>query len=263
MVDTYVIAEIGINHMGNIHQAGQLIKQAAQYGVDAVKFQTYNTDKRVSKEDKLYDILKKCELDKGEHMILQEIAKDNGIDFISTPFDVESLELLESMKVPLIKVSSFDVTNLEFLKEIAKTKIPVLMSTGMCNVREIDKAYRIFRRERTLCYLLHCVSAYPTTFEHLNLGAIRNLKKMFKCPVGYSDHSKDKRVSAYAVMAGAEVVEIHFSDKSDVPDGKVSLIGYELEYAVQSIRKAERILGEGEIKFADIESDVLSYRRYS
>ena len=264
MVDTYIIAEIGINHMGDVNKAKKLIEQAAGYGVDAVKFQTYNTDKRVSKKDKLYNILKKCELDKESHLKLQEVAKENGIDFISTPFDIESLELLQSMDVPLIKVSSFDVTNTKFLRKIAKTGIPVIMSTGMCSAKEIERAYKIFKRERVMYYLLHCVSAYPVLhLEYLNLSAIRNLKTIFKCPVGYSDHSKNKDIPAYAVLAGAEVIEVHFSDRPDVPDGKVSLIGDELEYVVQSIREVESILGMGEIELMDIEADTVNYRRFS
>ena len=159
--NTFIIAEIGINHNGDIEIAKKMIKSAARAGVDAVKFQTYITEKRVPSDSPIFNILKKCELSFDSFRILKKYSEDHNVIFFSTPFDLESIQFLESINVRMYKVASFDIINHEILKNISKTKKPVILSVGMSNLKEIEAAYNILKPNNKLA-LLHCISSYPT-----------------------------------------------------------------------------------------------------
>lgn len=266
MVKTYIISEIGINHQGDMDDAHDLILSSARQGADAVKLQTYITEQRVPQDDPLYPLLKKCELSYDQQQTLYTYAKQLGLDFISTPFDVVSLRFLYELPADAIKISSFDLTNHNLLRacvmyrEQYNTRKHVYLSTGLASSAEIQKAVDILHSDFTL---FHCISAYPTPVEELNLLKIQTLRRQFGCMVGYSDHSGFSFVGSYAVAAGAEVIELHHTLKENTPDYTVSLKKDELGEAVRLIRLAETMKGTGKIKRIPIESTVLRYRRHT
>jgi len=201
---TYIIAEAGINHGGDLDMAMQLIESAARSGADSIKFQTYITEKRVPKEKKeLFDILKKCELSFENFAQLKNHAEKNNIEFFSTPFDEESIDFLESIKVKLYKIASFDVINHSFLRSIAKTGKPIIISTGMADSNEISGAYNILKQGTDKISILHCISSYPLDPRNSDLATIYTLQNLYDCIIGYSDHTNDTETSIYAVAAGA------------------------------------------------------------
>ena len=159
---TYIIAEIGINHNGDINLAKKLIESAARSGVDAVKFQTYLTEKRVPKDSPIFEILKKCELPFESFLELKEYAEKFNVEFFSTPFDDESVDYLESININLYKIASFDIVNTNLLLKIAKTLKPIILSVGMSNIKEINNAFETIKAYNKNIALLHCVSSYPT-----------------------------------------------------------------------------------------------------
>ncbi|MBC8390978.1 MAG: N-acetylneuraminate synthase family protein, partial [Deltaproteobacteria bacterium] len=200
---TYIVAEIGINHGGDLGLAKRLIDSAATTGCDAVKFQTYITEKRVPQNAPIFDILKKCELPFSAFGELREHARQCNLCFFSTPFDEESLICLQEIECDLYKVSSFDVTNHKFLSSIAQTEKPIILSVGMANIDEIQSAYQILRNGTEKIALLHCISAYPTQECDANLAALYELQDKFDCVIGQSDHTNHIQVPLYAVAAGA------------------------------------------------------------
>ena len=179
----YVIAEIGINHGGDIECAKKLIDSAARTGVDAVKFQTYITEKRVASNSPIFEILKKCELPFEVFGDLKEHANKNNVEFFSTPFDEESVNLLEQINVEIYKVASFDVVNHSLLNKISSTGKTVVMSVGMSNLDEIKAAYNILIENHRNIVLLHCISSYPTNEQDANLYAINKLIESFDCVI--------------------------------------------------------------------------------
>lgn len=262
---TFIVAEIGINHGGDIELAKKLITAAIKNGADAVKFQTYITEKRVPKNDPLFPILKKCEFKKEETIEIFEFAQKKHIIFFSTPFDEESVDLLANLNVPLLKISSFDIVNKKLLEKAAKTHIPVVLSRGMANTNEIETALQIYKKYNTKYILLHCVSSYPTQHKDANLNAIKILKEKYDCPVGYSDHTLGITVPVYAVAVGACVIEKHFTlDKTlKGPDHSISADPAEFKRMVRKIRDLELILGNGNIMMSDAEKKSIIYRRKS
>jgi len=212
----YVIAEIGLNHGGNLSDAKRLIDSAARTGADAVKFQTYRTETRVPEGSPILDVLKKCELPFGAFAELKDYAQRNRLEFFSTPFDSESVDYLESIDVGVYKVASFDVPNLPFLKKVAQTGKPVILSTGMSSLEEIRTAVDVLKVNARRVTLMHCVSAYPTREEDANLAVIHRLREEFECVIGQSDHTNDIRVPLYAVAAGAQVIEKHYKVSKDM-----------------------------------------------
>jgi len=262
---TLIIAEIGLNHSGDVQIAKDLIVAAKKSGADAVKFQTYITEKRVPRNSPIYDNLKKCELTENETRELAKYADSEGIILFSTPFDDESVDLLIDLKVPLLKIASFDIVNHKLLEKVAKTKIPIIISRGMASIKEIDEAIAIFKKHDTTYALLHCVSAYPTKDEDANLSIIRTLMKKYDCPIGYSDHTLRVDVPTLSTAVGACIIEKHFTlDKSmEGADHKISCNPEELMEIVRRVRKVEKILGTSEIKPMDCEKDTLQYRRSS
>jgi len=257
----FIIAEAGVNHNGDINIAKKLIDKAVEAGVDAIKFQTFKADNLVTKEapkadyqkdttgdGSQYEMLKGLELSLENHILLKKYCENKGIIFISTPFDFESVDLLEKIDVPLYKVSSGDLTNLPLLKYISQKNKPIILSTGMANLGEVEEAVEIiFKTGNKNLILLHCTSNYPAAYEDVNLRAMLTMKEAFKLPIGYSDHTMGIEVPISAVALGAKVIEKHFTlDKTmDGPDHRASLEPDELKMMVDSIRNIERAMGDG------------------
>jgi N-acetylneuraminate synthase len=260
----FIIAEAGVNHNGRLDLAKRLVDVAAKAGADAVKFQTFKTEnlildgiekahyqKRTTiASESQTEMIKKLEIDKNFHEALIEHCIKKNIIFLSTPYDEDSLKLLLEFKVPAIKIASTDATNLLFLEKIAKSGKPVILSTGMCSLYEIEQAYRCLQANgcKELA-ILKCTSNYPTDPSEVNLRAIKTLQICFDTIIGFSDHTEGIGASPYAVAIGAKIVEKHFTlDKNmEGPDHQASLSPDELIQFINEIRKVEKMLGSKEI----------------
>lgn len=257
-----VIAEAGVNHNGSFELAKDMIDVAKDAGADYVKFQTFRAEKLVSRfaekaeyqkettgacESQL-EMLKKLTLTNDSFVKLKEYCDLVGIGFISTPFDLESIEFLERLDMDFWKIPSGEITNLPYLEAIGKTGKKVIMSTGMCDIDEIKAAVKILEMNGTSdIELLHCNTQYPTPFEDVNLSAMNTIKNCLNKPVGYSDHTLGIEVPIAAVALGARVIEKHFTLNKTMegPDHRTSLNSEELKKMVQSIRNIEKALGTG------------------
>lgn len=256
----YLIAEVGLNHNGSLELAKKLVDNAVEAGVNAVKIQTYITKNRVASkgrtsryaekilgiEETDYEMLKKYELSFKETAELFHYAAGK-IDIFSTPFDVESVAILEKLKVHAYKVASFDLNNFLLLREIAKTGKPIILSTGMSSLAEIEEALNEIIPYNDQVVLLHCVSSYPSQAESMNIRVIDTLKTAFKLPVGLSDHSLGYSIALAAVARGANVIEKHLTTNREMegPDHAVSLQPQELREMVYQMRLIEVSLGDG------------------
>jgi sialic acid synthase SpsE len=263
---TYVIAEIGINHRGDVEIAKQLIDSAVRSGVDAVKFQTYLTEQRAPKgNDEVFKILKNLELPFEAFKELKDYAEQYDVDFFSTPFDNESVEYLESIGTDLYKIASFDIVNHQLLREVAKTGKPVIMSVGMSNLDEIEDAYNILREGTKNIAILHCISSYPTMEKDSNLSNIYKIQEKYDCIVGQSDHTDDIRVPIYAVAAGAQILEKHYKiDKNfECIDSPVSITEIQMRELVEKVRDLEVIFGDENFGVREVEQGVTVFRRPS
>lgn len=257
----FIIAEAGVNHNGDINIAKKLIDAACKAGVDAVKFQTFKAEnivtqnapkaeyqKETTGQGSQFEMLRKLELSFKDHILLKEYCDRKKTVFLSTSFDFESVDLLEKVGVKYYKISSGDLTNIPLLKYIAKLQKPIILSTGMANLGEVEIAVKVIRKymNKSL-YLLHCTSNYPTSYKDVNLNAMITLKNAFKLPVGYSDHTVGVEVPIAAVAMGAKIIEKHFTlDRHmDGPDHKASLEPDELKSMVDSIRNIESAFGDG------------------
>lgn len=261
---TYIIAEIGINHGGSLDSAKHLIDSAARTGCDAVKFQTYLTEKRApAGNQEVFDILKKCELPFSDFGELQAHAKALNIDFFSTPFDRESVEYLNSISCDMYKVASFDVVNHSLLREIAATGSPVIMSVGMAGMDEITEATKLLKEGTEKIAVLHCISSYPLKEDEANLAAIYELQDALDCVIGYSDHTPGIEVPLYAVAAGAQIIEKHFriDENMDCIDAPVSITEAQMIEMVMRTRKMEAIFGDGSVGLREVERPVTIFRR--
>ena len=245
---TYIIAEAGINHNGDINIAKKLIKEASRCGADAIKFQTIITDELFSNKlnPELYKMVNEWVLSKKDHVILIDYAKKNKIEFFSTPMGERTTKLLMSLKIPAIKIASGDLNYHQFLKSTAKTKIPMIISTGMSKISEIASAVEIVKNEKCQLSLLHCNSSYPTPMEDANLSTIPYLQNMFDIPIGYSDHTDGIDACVAAVVLGASILEKHFTlDKEmEGPDQKLSSDPKEFLELVRKVRLIEKSLGK-------------------
>lgn len=264
MNHTLIIAEAGVNHNGSIEMAKQLIDAAAVAGVDYVKFQTFKAEKLVTKdakqaeyqqrnaaEDSQYAMLKKLELTPRQHEELITYCMQKGVRFLSTAFDLESIEYLHSLNLGLWKIPSGEITNYPYLKRIAQYGEPVIMSTGMCSMGDVEQALNVLLRNgltKEQISLLHCNTEYPTPMQDVNLKAMLQLRDEFGIKVGYSDHTKGIEVPIAAVALGAEVIEKHFTLNRTLPgpDHKASLEPNELKAMVDAIRNIEQALGNGQ-----------------
>ncbi|HEB9346054.1 TPA: N,N'-diacetyllegionaminate synthase [Campylobacter coli] len=264
MKKALIIAEAGVNHNGDLNLAKKLIEVAAKSGADFVKFQSFKAELCVSKnakkaayqlettakDESQLEMIKKLELDFNTHQLLISHAKQCGIAFLSTPFDMESIELLDDLGLEIFKIPSGEITNLPYLKKIAKLNKKIILSTGMSNLGEIETALEILCKEgtqRANITLLHCTTEYPAPFDEVNLKAMQTLKNAFNLNVGYSDHTKGIHISLAAIALGASVIEKHFTlDKNmSGPDHKASLEPDELQELCTKIREIESALGDG------------------
>jgi N,N'-diacetyllegionaminate synthase len=265
----FIIAEVGINHNGNLETAKLLIKAAKDCGASAVKLQTYITEKRVPKESPIFELLKSCELNLEQTSELFKYARELGIIIFSTPFDDESVDFLESINSPVYKVASFDTVNKSLLRRIGKTNKPIIMSTGMTNFDELNAARKALETKidgsDCALALLHCVSSYPTPVTESNLSLISLLHKLHQGPVGYSDHTIGIEIAIMSVAAGAQIIEKHFTlnTRDKGPDHALSADPKVLRNLSEGVRRVEQILGKKEMRLRDVEKEIEQYRRKS
>jgi N-acetylneuraminate synthase/N,N'-diacetyllegionaminate synthase len=260
--DVYVIAEAGVNHDGDVEQAHTLVDAAADAGADAVKFQTFAADRLVAPNapkaayqeetddaDSQYEMLRRLELPTSAHRRLIAHCEERGIQFLSTPFDARSADLLDELDRPAIKIGSGELDNLPLLRHVAGFGRPMLVSTGMGTLTEVETALDVIRDAGAPpVALFHCTSAYPAPLAEANLRAIRTMDEAFDVPVGYSDHTTAVETPAFAAAAGARLVEKHFTLDRTLPgpDHAASLEPDELDRAVSLVRDATTALGSGE-----------------
>ena len=263
----FIIAEGGVNHNGKLSLAKKLVEAAIDAGADAIKFQTFNTEKLVSNalSRSQFDMLKKLELPGESFLELVDYAKGQKIAFFSTPFDEESVATLDRAGVPVFKISSGDLNNLPLLRVIAKRGRPIILSTGMSTMAEISEAVDAIARHCQKLVLTHCTSLYPPKFDEINLKAMNTIGAAFCAPVGYSDHTLGYEVSLAAVVLGACVIEKHLTldKKMKGPDHKASLEPSEFAGMVKSIRNIEQSLGTKEKGPVPREKGMRAYARKS
>ncbi len=257
----FIIAEAGVNHNGSPETARRLADAAKAAGADCVKFQTFKAENLVSRGAQKAEyqknttgggsqeeMLKKLELSCSDFRALKEYCDSIGICFLSTPFDPESIDFLNTIDMPFWKIPSGEITNYPYLRAIAKTGKPVVMSTGMCNMEEIREAIGALRENGAgEIRLLHCNTEYPTPFEDVNLKAMQTLRREFGLETGYSDHTQGIEVPIAAAAMGAVIIEKHFTlDRNmEGPDHKASLEPEELAAMVRAIRNIEKAMGNG------------------
>lgn len=262
-----IIAEAGVNHNGSLEHAKTLIEVAAAAGADYVKFQTFKAEKLVSKtakkadyqkanlqgqnqDDSQYQMLKKLELDIAAHQVLIQHCAAYNIRFLSTAFDLESMDLLHDLGMDLYKIPSGEITNLPYLKKIGGYGKPIILSTGMSNLADIENALQVLLdagSSRDQITVLHCNTEYPTPMQDVNLRAMQSIQAAFGVKVGYSDHTLGITIPIAAVAMGAVCIEKHFTLSKDLPgpDHRASLEPDELKVMVKGIRDIELALGNG------------------
>ena len=266
----FLIAEVGINHNGDMSLAKEMVDAAAECGADCVKFQSFIADKYISplagkakyQEQKEFasksqrDIIKACEITLTETEELKSYSAKKNIYFLSTPFEVWSLRGLLSMNIDAIKISSCNLTNTPFLEEAAESKIPALLSTGMGSIEEVINAVNVFKRNNSPLMLFQCTSNYPSLPENANLRVIEAYKHLFGVPVGLSDHTTSNITCIAAVALGAVAIEKYFTISRDLPgiDQKASMEPDELKCLIQEIRECRSSLGSA-IKFRTLEEE--------
>ncbi|WP_459815876.1 N-acetylneuraminate synthase [Campylobacter concisus] len=282
MNKVFIVAEAGVNHNGDINLAKKLIDIAVKAGADAVKFQTFKTELCVSKnakkasyqeentdkEESQFDMIKKLELNENMHKELIAYCKQKNITFLSTPFDSDSIKLLDELGLSTFKIPSGEITNLPYLRQIGGLNKKIILSTGMANLGEVEAAIDVLVKsgtKRENISLLHANTQYPTPMEDVNLKAMITLKNAFGLEVGYSDHTLGIEVDIAAVAMGAKIIEKHFTlDKSmPGPDHKASLEPDELAAMVEAIRNIELALGDGLKHFSKSESENIKIARKS
>lgn len=271
MNSVIIIAEAGVNHNGSFARAKEMIDVANRCGVNFIKFQTFKASKianrfaaqadyqkknlgtSVDDSGSQLDMLKKLELSYSDFSSLNDYCKHTGIKFLSTPFDMDSIDFLSSIGMEYMKIPSGEITNLPYLRKIARLGMPVILSTGMCSMNEIEDAMNVLYKgglKTEDITLLHCNTEYPTPYCDVNLAAMDTLRKAFGTKVGYSDHTQGIEVAIAAVAMGASVIEKHFTlDKTlPGPDHVASLNPIELKAMVDSIRHIEEAIGNAEKK---------------
>jgi len=261
---TFIIAEAGVNHNGSLDMALQMVDVAAAVGADAVKFQTFKAEKVIaayapkadyqkettdSGESQL-EMVRKLELDETAHIRLLTRCQEKGIQFLSTPFDLDSIDLFVRLGLNIFQIPSGEITNLPYLRKLGALNKQLILSTGMADMGEIEDALGVLINSGTPLEnitLLHCNSEYPTPFEDVNLKAIQTIGNAFGVAIGYSDHTPGIEVAIAAVALGAAVIKKHFTMDRDFPgpDHKASLEPGELKAMVQAIRNIEKALGDG------------------
>lgn len=278
-----IIAEAGVNHNGSLEIAKQLVDAAKEAGADYVKFQTFKSEKLVSKNAKQaeyqqknigkqggsqLDMLKRLELSYEDHIELISYCNEKGIRFLSTAFDMDSIDFLHSLKLGLWKIPSGEVTNYPYLRKIAQYQEPILLSTGMCEMSDIEAAIKVLVESGLSIghiTVLHCNTEYPTPFKDVNLKAMLTIGDKFGVQIGYSDHTLGIEVPIAAVAIGAKVIEKHFTldKKMEGPDHKASLEPDELKAMITAIRNIELALGTGNKSITESERKNLEAARKS
>ncbi len=275
-----IIAEIGVNHDGSFEKAIKLIRAAKKTGADTVKFQTFFAEdfvkkdtkkvlyqsKTTSKRESHFEMIKKLELSEYDFYRIINFCKKIKINFLSTPYDLKSLEILKKFKVSRYKTASTDLVDFMLHKEIIKTKKPVIISTGASELIEIEKTVKFYERlKHKKITLLHCVSNYPCSLESINLNVIKTLHDKFGYPVGYSDHSNSNYPAMISLAMGAKVIEKHFTlnKKSSGPDHKASSDPKDFTKYVNQIRLTEKILGSYSKKLQKEEKSIRTISRKS
>lgn len=258
---TYIIAEISCNHEQDINKAIQLIEKAKECGADAVKFQTYTPDTMTIDCDNdlfkikqgtvwdgmtLYELYSKAYTPWEWFPKLKKIASNLGLDFFSSPFDVTAVDMLEELGVPCYKIASFEVCDHILLKKVAQTGKPVIMSSGVSDLKELEESVKVLRDNGCKeIYLLKCTSAYPASIEDANLKTMKDMAEKFNVLTGLSDHTKGIEVPVAAVCMGAKIIEKHFMlENTNSPDDAFSLTPLEFKQMVDSIRKVEKAMGK-------------------
>jgi N,N'-diacetyllegionaminate synthase len=279
-MSVFIIAEAGVNHNGKLSLAKEMVDKAKESGADCIKFQTFISKNIVSKnaskasyqikqtdaDESQLEMLRALELPFEDFFELRDYCNVKEIQFLSTPFDLESIDFLASLNMQIWKIPSGEITNLPYLIKIAKTNKPIILSTGMSTISEIDSALDILRMYGSGdITLLHCTTEYPTPYAEVNLKALVTMKEKFNIPIGYSDHTKGIEISVAAVAMGATVIEKHFTLDNNLkgPDHKASLDPLELSAMVRAIRNVELALGTGEKKPTDSEKKNLNIARKS
>ena len=261
---TFIIAEAGVNHNGDVVIAKKLVDAAVEAGADAVKFQTFKAGKIVTAAaakaiyqaentgaaETQLEMLKKLELSEEAHKELISYCRDKGIIFLSTPFDHESIAMLDNLGLEIFKIPSGEITNLPYLREVGRLKKKIILSTGMADMEEIEDAINALTKsgvQKDDITVLHCNTEYPTPFQDVNLLAMLMIRDVFKVKVGYSDHTLGIETPIAAVALGATVIEKHFTidKKMKGPDHKASLDPLELKAMVHAVRNIEKALGNG------------------
>lgn len=275
-----IIAEAGVNHNGRLELAHKMIDEAKKAGADIVKFQTGVPEKVMSRcaekaeyqkkttgqDGSQLDMVKKITLRFEDHILLKKHCEEVGIRFLSTPFDLDSIEFLQNLGCDIWKIPSGEITNYPYLLKIAKTQKSVIMSTGMSTLSEVRQAIKLLKENGSGdIILLHCTTEYPAPFKDVNLLAMKTLRNEFKCRVGYSDHTLGIEIPVAAVAMGAAVIEKHFTlDRNmEGPDHKASLEPDELKRMVDAIRNVEIAIGTGEKKPSDSEKKNMAIARKS
>jgi N-acetylneuraminate synthase/N,N'-diacetyllegionaminate synthase len=259
----FIIAEAGVNHNGDLELAKKLVDAAVEAGADAVKFQTFKAEEVATpdaeraqyqknnmpeKEESQLEMIKRLELSYAQFRELYAYCRHKGIIFLSSPFDPESIDFLAELGVPYFKIPSGEITNYPFLRRIAGKKRPVILSTGMATLGEVEGAIQVLREAgATDITLLHCTTNYPALPEEVNLRAMLTMKQAFALPVGYSDHTMGIAVPIAAAALGAEVIEKHLTLDRNLPgpDHRASLEPGEFKEMVMAIRQVEKSLGDG------------------
>lgn len=269
---TLIIAEAGVNHNGDMKLAHQLIKKAAEAGADIVKFQTFqakrlstnyaekaNYQKKTTVESTQQEMLEKLELKHHQHLELIQTCKKYNVEFLSTGFDIKSLSFLDTLNLNRIKIPSGEITNIPYLRKVGSMKKPIILSTGMSNLGEIEHAIYTLEKEgthRKNITVLHCTTEYPVPYSEVNLNAMGTIREALKVSVGYSDHTLGIEVAIGAVSLGASIIEKHLTLDRNLPgpDHKASLEPHEFKNMVKSIRCIEQSLGNGikEISISEI-----------
>jgi pseudaminic acid synthase len=274
----FFVAEISANHNGSLLHAKKLIKIAKKYGADAVKLQTYTPDTMTIKSNKpdfkikgglwngktLWDLYAKAQTPFQWHKELFNYARKLKIICFSTPFDETAVDLLESLNCPFYKIASFEMNHIPLIKKISQTKKPIIISTGMANLKEIDAAYKTAKKNGAKeIILLYCVSNYPSKISDFNFNNIKILKERYNCKVGFSDHSIDNKVVAVAIAAGAEVIEKHIAlgGQKKGFDLTFSLRGKEIKDYAQVIKDTSLMMGKKYFFRNKSENHSLQFRR--
>lgn len=260
----FIIAEAGVNHNGSVETARKMVDAAIDSGADAVKFQTFNAVKMISRfapkaeyqkkttaaDESQLSMVKRLEIDKNGYKMLIDYCNEKGIIFISSPFDLESIDMLDELGLAIFKIPSGEITNLPYLRKVGSLNKRIIMSTGMADLGEIEDALDIITEagtKREDITVLHCNTEYPTPMDDVNLTAMLTIKEAMKVSIGYSDHTSGIEVPIAAAALGATVIEKHFTlDKDDEgPDSQASIEPDELQAMVRAIRGIEKALGDG------------------